>query len=211
MIPGAISYKLFSIWTGNHSEYGYRSFIDIFIFSIADYLSFDIIRILRIAIYQLPPPTLSLEILLSENSTLDFTSIVAATLIGIPVAAFAACVREKDWIAKLGITLGFTQVSGYPSVWDDVWPHNDKWVYVRDHKLNLTYFGYIDRVSDSRIELRELYLKDVSVYNENSEILYEIPHLFLTREATDISIEIAIEDSSTIQINESEGREQNGQ
>lgn len=202
MIPGAISYKLFSIWVGNHSEYSYRSFIDIFIFSVVDYLTFDFLRLLRSKIFSFPlSEQIFLLSLLSENSDISLFCVIGSSCSGILIAAVASCVKEYDLISCIGQKIGFSKTSGRPTVWEDFLNSNDKWVYVRDHKVNLTYFGYIEYFSDANSELRELHIKDVSVFDENSELLYEVSSLLLSRNATDISIEVSIADPIDAQNN----------
>ena len=192
MIPGAISYKLFSIWIGNHSEYSYRSFIDIFIFSVIDYLTFDCVRLLlNISSFE----QISLLSLLSENSDISLSCVIGSSCLGIFIAVLASFITEYDLISLIGQVLHFSKSTAWPTVWEDFLSSNDEWVYVRDHKLNLTYFGYIEYFSDVDSQLRELHIKEVSVFDENSEFLYDVPSLLLSRNATDISIEVAITDS----------------
>ena len=65
-----------------------------------------------------------------------------------------------------------------------------EWVIVRDHKINLLYFGWIQAYSDSYKE-RELLMGDVSVCdNESGEFIYETEWLYFCRNKYDITIEI---------------------
>jgi len=70
---------------------------------------------------------------------------------------------------------------------------NGGWVYVRDGKTDLTYYGYISAFSDSHQE-RELLLSDVDVYGTNDlndmELYYSVDYLYIARNRDDLTIEI---------------------
>ena len=73
---------------------------------------------------------------------------------------------------------------------DIISQNQDGWLYVRDHKQKLAYYGSITHYSDSDAE-RELILYDVTVYdNETGEKLYDVKHLYLSRNKDDLTIEI---------------------
>ena len=65
-----------------------------------------------------------------------------------------------------------------------------RWVFVRDHKLDLVYFGWIETFSESG-EKRELLISEVEVYsNQRDERLYAIPVMYVARERHDLTIEV---------------------
>ena len=64
-----------------------------------------------------------------------------------------------------------------------------EWVFVRDHKMDLTYYGWIAVYSDSEKD-RELILKDVQVFSAESEdLLYNIEVMYICRDKYDLTIE----------------------
>ena len=65
------------------------------------------------------------------------------------------------------------------------------WVFVRDHKLDLVYFGCVRVFSESKDE-RELILDDVEVHTNTrpSEKLYCAKAMYLSRNRYDLTIEI---------------------
>ena len=67
-------------------------------------------------------------------------------------------------------------------------PRDKQWAFVRDHKLRLTYYGWIDVFSDAGAE-RELILTQVDVFDERSNHLYSTPTLYICRAKEDVSIE----------------------
>ena len=77
---------------------------------------------------------------------------------------------------------------------DDVWSlflssGEILWVYVRNHKINITYYGQIYRFSEPD-KARELLLANVTVYaTKSGKRLYEIPFVYISGESNDISIE----------------------
>ncbi len=78
---------------------------------------------------------------------------------------------------------------------EDIWylfhdGQTREWVYVRDHRTNLLYYGSILAYSDSERE-RELILEDVDVYtNDTVERLYAVKTMYVSRSSHDLSIEV---------------------
>ena len=69
---------------------------------------------------------------------------------------------------------------------------NIKWVFVRDHKVNLIYYGVIDVYSDSEKE-RELILRKVDVLdNETGDTLYNVEVMYVCRDKHDLTIEAPV-------------------
>ena len=67
---------------------------------------------------------------------------------------------------------------------------NGRWIYIRDHKLNLLYYGYASVWSEAK-EKREIVLMDVDVYsNDNAILLYSTDKVYISRNDDDITIEI---------------------
>ncbi len=61
---------------------------------------------------------------------------------------------------------------------------------MRDHKLDLVYFGWIEVFSDSEKE-RELLLRDVKVYsNTTGEHLYDASVIYIARDRYDLTLEV---------------------
>lgn len=62
---------------------------------------------------------------------------------------------------------------------------------VRDHKLGLMYFGWVEKYSDWWNEERELLMKDVKIYdNQSGELKYEVERLYVSRRFDDLTIEL---------------------
>lgn len=138
-------------------------------------------------------------------------SILVAWIIGF-------CYRF-NLINRIAIYFGATKRFGDVDVWhyfndSNMDEKNDGYVYVRDLKANLTYYGYIALYSDSGME-RELLLSNVSVYSnsdsQGNSVLYEVAHLYLARNRDDLSIEVPMplisnEKDNSLNVNREEGQ-----
>jgi len=107
---------------------------------------------------------------------------------------FASFFHTHKVINKLGHFFRVTQRFGDEDVWELY--HNmpgNEWVYVRDHKLSLTYYGWIYAYSDSEKE-RELLMQDVEVFSseEKGEPLYHRKILYISRHRHDLTIEVPL-------------------
>jgi heme exporter protein D len=132
-----------------------------------------------------------LQALFEEKSPFSWTEVAVTSILSIIVAFVASYINSHKLINKIGQKLSVTARYDDADVWECF---NDefksKWVYVRDHKLNLLYYGWINLYSDSE-KPRELLLIDVKVYNNLSgEYLYSCDMLYVAREKSELSIEI---------------------
>jgi len=129
-----------------------------------------------------------------ENVSIVWGEIIIACLLGIPVAFIASVIHTYKLINFFGRLIRVTRRFGDEDVWDFF--HNlpeeveHEWVFVRDHKTGLLYFGWIYAYSDSEKE-RELLMGDVDVYtNDEGEFLYKTEMLYLCRGRYELTIEI---------------------
>lgn len=127
----------------------------------------------------------------NEQAALNWCEIGYASLIGLTLAVIASYLHTYSIITWLLRIIRATNRVADEDIWELF--HNSKktndWLFIRDHKLNLIYFGYIARYSDSGKE-RELVIDDVSVFDENSVLLYECPSMYVSRKNFDLTIEI---------------------
>jgi len=120
----------------------------------------------------------------------DFLEIVYVSIISIPIGFMFVYFINYNFLNRFARSIRSTKK--YSEV--DVWSHlmNSKipeWVYIRDIKNNLVYYGWIQNFSDST-EQDELFLKNVKVYRyKDSKYLYEIPGLYLFNSRKNLIIE----------------------
>ena len=120
--------------------------------------------------------------------TIAWKEIAIVSVISVIVAIVATYISVYRLPNKLGILLRATQRYDDADVWEcfnDI--YKSRWVIVRDHKLNLAYYGWIKFYSDSE-KFRELLLENVETYeNTNWTFLYNSEILYISREKADLS------------------------
>jgi hypothetical protein len=126
-----------------------------------------------------------------ENAALNWLEIGWACLIGVALAVIASYFHKYKIITLLFRTIRASNKVADEDIWELF--HDSKatadWLFVRDHKLHLVYFGYISYYSDSGKD-RELAIDNASVYYETGELLYECPGLYICRDKFDLTIEL---------------------
>ena len=118
--------------------------------------------------------------------------IMFSILISVPIAYVVAAVDNRKWINNIGKILNVTKSFGDEDVWEFLFNSNDisPWLFVKDHKLDLLYFGEVRAFSESGHK-RELILKNVEVYDIISdELLLTRDLIYLSRDQFDLTIEI---------------------
>lgn len=131
------------------------------------------------------------KIVTDEKAALNWLEIGWACLIGAGLAVIASYFHKYKIITFLFRTIRASNKVADEDIWELF--HDSKatadWLFVRDHKLHLVYFGYISYYSDSGKD-RELAIDNASVYYENGELLYECPGLYICRDKFDLTIEL---------------------
>jgi hypothetical protein len=194
ILPGIISWMLFRKLVGWSTKPKWYDFCEIIVFSVITYSVYGILVKILKYVGLIDYNIVFFETVLSEETKIVWWEIFWASLIGVPIAFLSSYVSTHKLINKLGRHLDVTRKFGDEDVWDFF--HNlpeapgYDWVYVRDYKANLVYFGCIVAYSDSEKE-RELLLVDVDVFtNGGGEWLYKTKMLYLCRDKYDLLIEV---------------------
>lgn len=201
ILPGIVSWMLFRKLVGRVIRTKWEELCEIVIFSVIIYSVYAVVLKIFGWLGWLDYTVTFFETVLDEKAVVAWYEILAASLIGVPVALVASYVHTNKLINKFGRLLRVTRKFGDQDVWDFFHNLPEKpeyeWVYVRDHKTNLVYFGCIYAYSDSEKE-REMLLGDVDVYsNDEGEFLYKTKMLYLCRDRYDLTIEIPLTDQGS--------------
>jgi hypothetical protein len=127
---------------------------------------------------------------LSGGNDISPWEICLAAVLSIPVAFLASWLINYKIFNKIGQKLKVTQKYGDENLYSYYLNAKEiDWVYIRDPESNLTYEGRVVQHSEND-KIQELVLSEVSVYRyEDSEYLYSIPTIYLSKEAGKFLIE----------------------
>jgi len=131
-----------------------------------------------------------LKKLLNTNIFTSF-ELLLLSVVAVFVGMILSLLETKKVLYKIVRKLKISTHYGDDDVWTFFCNSPDTvWIFVRDHKNDLLYFGMLEQYSDPG-ELRELLLSDVTVYmNSNTdEPLYKTSKVYLSRLHDEISIE----------------------
>jgi len=192
-LPGILASKLYRKLRGRTEKKNWEDFVEILVFSLGGY------AIYGAASGLLGAEAAAFRVLFDESKSFhakEWGEILAASSISLFLALIASGAHQYGLVMKLGHWLRVTKRSGDEDIW---YLFHDgqtrEWVYVRDHKTKLLYFGWILAYSDSERE-RELILEDVNVYtNDTAEQLYAVKTMYVSRSSHDLSIEVPNDNS----------------
>lgn len=195
MLPGAAAAVLVDKLTVHKEWKAFRFFINAIILGLLSYLLLQLGWNFSVFIYNLfirtdaPSKTLSFWSALLDKKSIDYKEVLFASICGIAIGLITAYLENNQLIYKLGQKLKIGNKFGHQNLYSTFSNRPDVgWVYVRDYKNNLTYFGHIDSFSETE-DLTELVLNEVSVYTIKSKPLYEVKKIYLSFIKTDIVIE----------------------
>ncbi|MSR89025.1 MAG: hypothetical protein EXS67_05175 [Candidatus Margulisbacteria bacterium] len=186
--PGTISLFLIQKLTGQKPKTNFQTIIVLTALSIPSYLisGYILHKINGSSSLQL------LELFSTEANQIPWNQILLPSLISIPLGYILAFIDNKYWINKIGARLKITKRYGDNDIWS--YFHNKlnpttEWLIIRDHKLNIFYFGWISLFSESD-KNRELLILDAEVYdNISGSFLYKRKSIYLCRDKFDLTIE----------------------
>jgi hypothetical protein len=193
-LPGIICFFLYRMFTTERNTRSWEDVLKIGVFALMSYLLYSSCFMLARLVFGGDGSIRFYDALFNEKTALPPWEVTGASIAGVVLAFVAAAVDNRKLINKLARRVRVTNRFGD----DDVWlflhniPRNTQWAFVRDHKVGLTYYGWIDVFSDSEKE-RELLLTQVDVYDAASDRLYSTPTLYICREKHDLSIEFPVE------------------
>lgn len=191
-LPGIVCHLLVRQLKGSKEKKDWEHFLNILIYSLASYCVLGMLLNVtgkgRLVFW---------DAISTETAVLQWKEIVYASIVATVLAFVISGFYTYKLVNKVGRFLQITRRYGDEDVWDFFHNmHEVEWTVVRDHKLDLAYFGWIHLFSDSERE-RELLLRDVSVQdNATGKYLYDVEALYLSRDKYDLTIEIPREQPS---------------
>ncbi len=192
LLPGVLASTVYCKLKGRDKPEKWQHLREIVIFSLAAYAAYAVgLQILATIGCTCGKMTFFDEIQ-HDRPDIAWKEVLIASLIGLPLA-FAACyVHTHKAINRIGRLLRVTKSFGDEDVWDFF--HNmdmeEEWIFVRDHKRNLLYFGWVLAYSASARE-RELVLRDVDVYDNDTALrLYSSDVLYVCSDKHDLTLEV---------------------
>jgi len=190
--PGIIAARIYRLLRGRREWKAWEDFTEVLFFAVASYLAVDIVRwawLRSAAVVQHPG---ILDAFVDDKVPLQWPSIAYASLAALVLAPIASLAYYRAWLPRVARQIGVTNRTGYEDIWSYLHSRPTvKWVVVRDHKLNLIYFGRLVAYSDPNAE-REIILSDVEVHSnvEPARLMYKLDVLYISRAAFELSIEV---------------------
>lgn len=194
-IPGIISYFLYCQVVRVRDKSSVMVFLTVFIFGALSYLIYSVYYgYWQWSIghqFSLDP----IEELLNQSTTVNGSSVLGASLVSVYIVLVLSYAHKKKLFNRIAHGIRATTRYGDSDVWEyfhnsPLEERNSGWIYVRDHKEKLLYYGYISAWSESE-DTRELLLAQVDVYDSNTaDYKYTIDQLYLARNPEDLDIEV---------------------
>jgi hypothetical protein len=200
LLPGAIGSTLYWKLRGRVRRKDWEDLLEVVIFSLLSYAFYALLLHLINGAWETGFKFTAFEAFFDEKAAVRWQDVLNSSLVSVILAVLASYSYRFNLINRIGKRLGATTRFGDEDVWD-FFHHSPnvrgEWVTVRDHKLNLYYFGWVEAFSDSGKQ-RELLLREVSVYdNSTGECMYKTEALYLSRKQDDLTIEATMVSNET--------------
>ncbi len=187
-LPGIISWfileKLIISKKREFSYYIVYSFLLGFLSYFSYFVLLNLVNLMFKTSYKVNFFSLLLNSTEFTNPSIIFEEILSVSILGIFVSIFilAPIINYKLFhliLQKIRITKRFSE----PDLWSYLFnSENFCWIDYRDLKNKRIYRGKFKSYSDTLGNIAELLLEDVRIYDINSNLLYEVPAIYLARE-----------------------------
>lgn len=191
-VPGIIWERVDSQYGREHPKEQWDVVRRSFIFGLASYgLLFGVSWCLA---HWLGDFGLRIPQLKKEEAFLDagvFKEIALASLVSLVASIAWLYVTNFKLITRFFQFIRATKRYGDEDIWEFTFNSRRaevEFVNVRDFDKKLTYTGWVEAFSESEKQ-RELVLRDVIVYDFDSNVIIETPRVYLARKADNIDIE----------------------
>ena len=195
LLPGAIARTFYRKLRGRAKRKDWEDFVEIIVFSLLSYALYALLLFLLNKEWATGIQFTAFEALFNEKVAIRWQDVLNSSLLSVVLALLASYAYQFNIINRIGKKIRATTRFGDEDVWD-FFHHSPnvrgEWVTVRDHKLNLYYFGWVEAFSDSGKQ-RELLLREVSVHdNSSGDYLYRTDALYLSRRQDDLTLEVTL-------------------
>ena len=200
-MPGILASSLYRTLRGVPDKRNWEVATRIFLFSFVSYVLYAMIAPMVTMVTRMVTGSAGsegasandaiLQALYDHSMPLEWSQIFWASMIAV-VLAFVACgVKHYGLPNRLGVLLRVTRAIGDEDIWEYFHRRSDvDWVFVRDHKLGLVYYGSVRAYSDSGRD-RELVLTDVDVSsNDDGTYLYSASVIYVSRRSHELTLEV---------------------
>jgi hypothetical protein len=200
VIPGFAGYKTFrtvqSTGKSRKQIKDWQDFISILLLSILSYVLLILVHgiilfVARKCGYANLVLTVKSLDAMTQQTAIDYLEIGYATILSIIVGLVSGIFYNRKIVFKVARFFRITKHYGDDDVWSYVMNSDDvKWLFVRDHKVGLVYYGALSVFSESD-DKRELLLDDVDVFsNADGKKLYHIDSLYICRDDNELTLEV---------------------
>ncbi|MDR2098307.1 MAG: DUF6338 family protein [Spirochaetaceae bacterium] len=192
LIPGFVCFSIFrkiAVYRrDSKKDFGFREIIIIIVYSLIICMFYDLILTLVNYLAETKYPFTLSKLVDVEMYTA--TELALLCLIAIISGYLLSIMETRKFINKIAMSLKITNYYGDTDVWTSFCANKSAdWIYVRDHKFGLIYYGLLEQYSDPGEE-RELIITDVMVFSKDGEFCYNCPRMYVCRQANDITLEI---------------------
>ena len=206
-IPGLLAYYVISqLTSGAKSDGNIDKILKIFVLSVVSYSFYGIVESTWNLICGQAFNSNIFNDLMGSQS-LQLFEIVGGAIFGVIFGLSFSYTKNNNFFHRVAQKWKITNKYGDNDVWsfflnadfkeleqdENENTSNDsvhKWVFVRDLKERLLFYGYVSVWSDTHSN-RELIISNVDVFdNDDSTHLYKADHVYISRNIDDIIIEV---------------------
>jgi len=120
-----------------------------------------------------------------------FDEIALSIPVSLIFSAIWSAAKNRKIIIRFLQFILVTKKFGDEDVWDYLFNSGDaaiEYVHFRDFESKWVYCGWVKSFSDDQ-DLREIYMRDVIVYDFDGNIVSEAPNMYLSRKSDSINLE----------------------
>lgn len=187
LTPGLLGVFLFRSMRGRRQRHPWEILLQLYLMVVASYAVYVLCFV-----HSLNGINKLFQTFENKQAEIPWLAIFVTGVIACAIAVLSSIIDTNSLLPWLYRFLHISNTDGKEDIWDFFFDRKDAtWVLVRDHKLDLAYYGYARAYSTNGIK-REIMLYQVDVYSNKTggNKIYETEVLYVSREFDDLTIEI---------------------
>jgi hypothetical protein len=190
-LPGVIWARLDASWAQRAKPTDTEFLIRSFLFGVTSYV---VTYLLFLALHRVAGLDTDFVFISLQDMSLTpriAVEVAAASAVGFALGIVWLFAVNHKWIARFLQHIGATKRFGDEDIWDFTFNSRSpavEYVHLRDFEQKVVYAGYVNAFSETE-KLRELVIRDVTVYDFEGNTMYSVPLLYLSRKPEGVHIE----------------------
>ena len=192
ILPGIIYFRIYTLLQGKGERDNWEKLAEVLLMSLISYIEV-LLFILTLKFFGVKKSFDVYEFLIGKIQNMPFLEIFVGIVCSILNACVFSVIIRKNIFYEIANKWRITDRFADRDIWDIINKDVRGWIIIHDHKLGLSYHGWVEYFSEHDKKYRELSIRKAKVVETKTDItIAERELIYVFRKRTDIDILIPL-------------------